>query len=401
MYFQTLDNKEECYSYYKEGKIYLNDEPSNLERTWNYVPYLKGKDVKYGEIIVGGKRIRDITPPHLAQKWTKVENQKKAYLTSFIEAKVDLIDFCFYDLVPEYFLYEYCEIKNKITKWVFDNNELPRNHDSMVAVNDFVHSVQSRKLKLNWKNVQKIKNKERFADFKKNNIFRTNIQYNPYGTITGRLTTKEQSFPILNLDKNFRYIVECHNDALLELDYNAAELRVLLLLTKGTSPDIDMHDFNQKELNLPELSRDEIKTEMFKWLYNPYNHEYDKQFSEIYDKDSVLEKYTTKRSRDDVTILTPFDRKIETDEYHSLNYLLQSTTSDLMLRSAIKIQKLLENRRSNVYFTLHDSVVIDFTKEDEDLVNQFKEIVENTEIGYCKCGLSVGKNFGDMRKIDV
>jgi hypothetical protein len=403
MYFQVLDNKQECYSYYKEGSIYINEEPSNIERTWNYVPYLKNKDIKYGEILVGGKRIKDIVPPELENKWKKVENQKKAYLNSFVESKVNLVDFCFYDLVPEYFLYEYCEVKNKITKWVFENFDIPRNHDNMVAINSFVSSIKNRRLKINWSNTEKIKNKERFLEFKKSNMFKNNIVYNPYGTVTGRLTTKPESFPILNLDKNFRQILEPKNDVFLEYDYNAAELRVLLLLATGESPDIDIHDFNMKEMDIGNLSRDEIKTEIFKWLYNPYNHEYDNVFSKVYNKEIVLEKFTKKIDPETVLINTPFNRQIYTDDYHSLNYLLQSTTSDLLLSSAIQINNILEKEGngSEIVFTLHDSIVIDFNKKDEKFIEIFKNMLENTVLGYCKCGISVGKNYGKMRKLDV
>ena len=43
-------------------------------------------------------------------------------------AKVNLEHNCFFDLTPERFLKEYCEVKNKICEWVF------KNYDSKVAV---------------------------------------------------------------------------------------------------------------------------------------------------------------------------------------------------------------------------------------------------------------------------
>ena len=36
MYFQTLDDKGECVGVYKDGKLYFQDLPTGLERTWKY-----------------------------------------------------------------------------------------------------------------------------------------------------------------------------------------------------------------------------------------------------------------------------------------------------------------------------------------------------------------------------
>ena len=62
------------------------------------------------------------------------------------------------------------------------------------------------------------------------------IKYNIFGTKTGRLTTKPNSFPILTLKKEYRSILKPNNDLFVELDYNAAELRVLLTLMNVEQP---------------------------------------------------------------------------------------------------------------------------------------------------------------------
>ena len=47
---------------------------------------------------------------------------KKHKCYSFKESKINLRDNCFYDLIPEKFLLEYCFIKNEITNQVIFTN---------------------------------------------------------------------------------------------------------------------------------------------------------------------------------------------------------------------------------------------------------------------------------------
>ena len=51
------------------------------------------------------------------------------------------------------------------------------------------------------------------------------VDYDIFGTVTGRLTTKRDSFPMLNLKREFKRFVTPKNDVFLELDFNAAEIR--------------------------------------------------------------------------------------------------------------------------------------------------------------------------------
>ena len=105
--------------------------------------------------------------------------------------------------------------------------------------------------------------------FKKINNVSPYVDYNIFGTKTGRLSTKKGSFPILTMDKRYRSSVKPNNDWFVELDYNAAELRVLLALAGKEQPDEDIHDWNVKNVYRNLLTRDEAKTRIFAWLYNP------------------------------------------------------------------------------------------------------------------------------------
>ena len=96
------------------------------------------------------------------------------------------------------------------------------------------------------------------------------IDYNLFGTVTGRLTTKPHSFPILTMRKELRRLIKPHNDWFLSLDYNGAEVRTLLALSGRPQPTEDIHSWNLKNvLERADIPREEAKTIFFAWLYNP------------------------------------------------------------------------------------------------------------------------------------
>ena len=112
--------------------------------------------------------------------------------------------------------------------------------------------------------------------------------YNPWGTITGRLATNPNSFPILTMNKEFRTCVRPTNDWLLELDFNAAELRTLLALSGEEQPPNDIHDWNVKNIFGGTLTREQAKVQTFAWLYSSKET---KDLERLYNKDVVRNKY--------------------------------------------------------------------------------------------------------------
>ena len=66
----------------------------------------------------------------------------------------------------------------------------------------------------------------------------------------------------------------------------------------------------------------------------------------------------------------------------------------------IDVWHLLKDRTSYVSFSMHDSLIIDFSIEDKDLLQEIVDKFSNTELGFFKINLSVGKDYGDMRKLE-
>ena len=124
MIFQTLDSKNECVGYYANGKLYYDEEPSSLSKTWAFAPYLDDS-VTYASLYTKGKKLGESCPEHLKEDYDRSSQKLKSYFRSFQLAKIDLNSICFFDLVPQRFLLEYYDIRNKITNYVFENYHKP------------------------------------------------------------------------------------------------------------------------------------------------------------------------------------------------------------------------------------------------------------------------------------
>ena len=394
MIFQVLDNKIECVGYYSDGKIYKEDVGHGFTQTWDSSPNFMSSAVDYAKIYAGVDSIEDVPlPDHLHHRWQYSTKRMKSFIKSLGKAKVSLDDHCFYDLVPDKFLTDFYEDKTEITKFVFENFSKPANYSFLKEVNLLLTKISGQKLiidksKLN----QRFMKKTDFVAVQKFLNSSDKISYNIFKSKTGRLSTQKNSFPILAFDKRFRQILKPHNHWFLELDFNANELRVLQALNGVEQPKEDIHEWNIKNVFKGATERSGAKKRAFAWLYNPNSE--DSAMSKFYNKDKILSTYYK-----DGIITTPFDRKIPSDDFHALNYLIQSTASDVCLTQAIKLDKLLNNRKSYITAVIHDSVLIDYNEEDRDLLKDLVETYGNTDFGEFKVNIAAGVNYGEMKEL--
>lgn len=377
-YFQILDHKSECVGYY-QSELVFGGMPTG-KYTWNFHPDV---DAEFAQLYVGGKQIHELKDFSYLENWQKVKNRKIAFLKSFQKSKVDLNKHCFYDLVPESFLVEYNFFKNKATEHVVENFEKPENYDFLVELSLFADKVKKQALLFDSSKLLlfKLSLKSHVHNF---------INYNIFGTVTGRLSTFPNSFPILTLPKKHRGILRPHNDKFLELDINAAEIRIFLGLLGKKQPENDIHQWNIEHVFKDKsMSRQDAKSRFFAWFYNPNN--VDLELQNVYDRDYLLQRHYNGK-----TVQNPYKRTIEADDFHALNYLIQSTTNDVILRNILKIDKLLDGRKSFVSFTMHDSVVIDWHSEDFSLLQQLYDTFTMTDYGKFIASAGYGDNFGEL-----
>ena len=395
MLFQVLDTKADCVGYYANNVIYPDRNLPTEGTTWDYSPHLQGKEYEIARIYSHGATITDVCPEAMKEDWEKIKKTLKSCLKAFSTARLSMAENCFYDLVPEYFLYQYLEAKNQITQHVLDTYTRPPNYQHLHNLLEMTTDIRSRSLNIDVAPVAHLLTSLRGQNFHRRvQSVRPVCDYNPWGTITGRLATNPNSFPILTMNKEFRPCVQPENDWLLELDFNAAELRILLALAGLEQPQNDIHDWNVKNVFNNQLTRDEAKVKTFAWLYSSKEN---KELERLYNKDLVRNKYW-----DGCKITTDYGRIIENvDEHHALNYIVQSTTIDMVHEQAYKVYELLKGRKSHIAFLIHDAVYIDLAEEDRYEILNLLDTFKKTRYDMFKVNVSAGRNLGAMKELKL
>jgi len=390
MYFQSIDDKSECIGVYVDGQLHFDNFPPDLTHTWRYTGSVADANVEYAWLCTNGSSLAQCCPEELTEELSDSERKLRAYMKTFKIAKVNLNDHCIFDLVPHDFLKHFCEIKTKITEHVFESYEKPKNYQHLCDVEKLLYKIRYNRLNLSTDKCRHLMlstvERNKAQELTKNYTY---IDYNLFGTVTGRLTTRASSFPILTVKKEFRKLLKPNNDLFVALDYNGAEVRMFLELAGEEQPTYDIHDWNVKNVFANTLSRDDAKIEFFGWLYNSIDHP---DLSDIYNKAKLLDIWY-----DGEFVTTPYGRKIPVDDFRALNYLIQSSTADRVLSKAVIIDKMLEERKSFVSHILHDEIVIDFNNEDRDIIREIKETFEDGFLSSMKAG----EDYFELKELNL
>ncbi len=394
MLFQILDDKKDCLGIYTEDRFYYGNLRDSFTKTWDWSPHLTNKDYNYARLYCGGKTLDQICPKQLQDRYMIHKNKIKAFIKAISIAKINLEDVCLFDLIPERHLLHWCQVKNEICEYVFENYNKPANHKFLSDLSEMVYEISQRPVKINHNKLYYYSQKDYKAKTLWNKFRAQNpcISYNIWGTRTGRLATMEDTFPILNLKKEIADIVLPTNNMFVQFDFNGAEIRTLLSLSGKEQPKEDIHNWNIENVYRGIGSRAKAKQRFFAWLYNPNSQDY--LTGRFYNREAILKKYYH-----DGVIDTPMGRSIEADDFHALNYLLQSTSSDNCLKQAIKINKFLRGKKSFVHSVVHDSVTVDLHGDDRKCITQLKEIFESTELGNFPSSMYFSKNYRDFEEV--
>ena len=394
MIFQTLDDKNECVGIYAEGKLSFDELPDDLTACWAPVPYLEGKEIEYASLYCEGKTPDQICPDNLRDDWDECNEKMKAFYRSFMLGRVNLDENCFFDLIPVRFLARYCEMRTKITKYVLESYEKPKNYDYLLKMTKLLTKIGHNQLKIDLSGLNSMMHRAKARNFreKAQNLPRY-VRYNLFGTKTGRLTTKRSSFPIMTMNKEFRSVVKPTNSYFLELDFNAAEIRTLLALAGAKQPLEDIHAWNLAQgMGEGVKTREDAKKAFFSWLYDEKKK--NEKLEQIYKRSDVINDHFKGGQ-----VTTPFGNTMPADRHHSLSYLIQGTTAEMVLRQAIKIDEFLKEYKSFISFTVHDSIIVDISKDEINLVPKLIEMFADTELGLFRVNASFGADFGNLREV--
>jgi hypothetical protein len=393
--FQTLDSKNQCHAIYQDGVFHFED-LDNVQlsnETWAYHPLLRGDDINIASVYAQGATLKECCPAEFIEIYDKIEKKLQSFNLAFETVNLNIDDWCIYDFVPKSFLTDFCEIKNTITENVLLNYSKPQNYDHMLNIHRLLGEMNYNEVLFDFGVAGGLATtkalRAKLKSVREGNMW---IQYDPYGTVTGRLTCKPHSFPILNLPAKFRTALQPKNDLFVEIDYNAAELRTMLALAGHEQPLEDIHMWNMKNVFTRVSKRESAKKRAFQWLYGKTSP--NKTLEKIYDKTKIKEDYFHGHY-----VKTPFERVIECDDDHAINYVIQSTTADIVLEKAFEIQNYLNNRKTNLAFIIHDCIILDVSKKDLDIIEEVGRMFSNTRFGDFRSSIKAGKNLGEMREI--
>jgi hypothetical protein len=396
MIFQTLDDKSECVGVYVDGKLHFDGIPDDLTKTWKYTGSVQDDAVEYAWLYCGGKDLQAACPEHLKEDLTEVQKTFKAYLKSFQIAKINLRDNCFFDLVPSDFLMEFCEVRNKVTEHVFETHSRPENYDHLDRAYKLLHKIRYQKLNINVDGCRHLMTSTSDREdirmlVKKKSHY---VDYNLFGTVTGRLTTRRDSNPILTMKSKFRELIKPTNDWLVSFDYNGAEIRTFLSLCGNKQPEEDIHQWNMTHLyGGHAIDREEAKVRFFSSFYNPEDYSLD---GSVYSR-----SYVKKKFYDGKQVKTPFGRTINVDDRKAFNYIIQSTTADLTIDRAVELDRALQNTKSKVAFIVHDEIVLDIAEEDRYMIPELKEVFQKNKLGDFRANVKAGKNYGKLKELKL
>ncbi len=376
MILQTLDIKDNCKGIFHQGSFILDgakELASKYSTAWKHSPILD--DEKYRYLYLSLKDNDLSSYSHDVELFLTYEKKMQAHQKAAVSAKVSLEEECFFDLLPEHQLTRWFSLRQQALEVLHKATEKEDDYDILHKAHVLTSEIGRQDLMFEGK--------------------KGRVQYNIFGSATGRLTTKKGSVPIMTLKREDRYKITPQNDAFVELDLNAAEVRTLMALSGREQPQEDIHAWVTKNVFGGEIERSKAKIELFAWLYNPSSSEsrFDEFFSRLIFRDFF--------APEDEVLTTPFGRRLAVDERKAQNYLLQSTTSDIVIQNAYKIMKMLKGKKSQIAFTLHDSIIVDMCKKDAIMLRKIKEQFEETPWGPFMSTCKIGKTFGDLKELKI
>lgn len=279
----------------------------------------------------------------------------------------------------------------------------------------------------------------KFPDGKIHTIFKQTL------TRTGRLSSVEpnlQNIPVRGEEgRKVRRAFVPSNDIFLSIDYSQIELRILAHISKSEElinafrNDQDIHTkvaadiYGVKEEEVTKLMRSTAKAVIFGIVYgisgfglgenlNINAKEAAKFIEKYYELYPGVKNYMDniiKEAYDTGCVRTLFNRKRTIEELNNRNYMIRSSGERIALNTPIQgtsadiIKKAMvlvyeefkkQNIKSKMVLQIHDELVIDTLKEEEEIVTKIvKEVMENViELSVpLKVGIAKGKDLYDAK----
>ena len=367
---------------------FINSMPESGQ-TWDFHPGMT-QAVDIARIFCNAKNLEKVLDSQDWIQYNKFVQYKR--LIKEIRSRIGSIekeelDIYFYSKSK---LLDYSRMLNTVCQRVFNSYDKPKNYEQILRICEFVSEMNRNVLNIDWKQISSVKNASKRARLIRS---KGEIRFDPIGSVTGRLRDVNDGFPILSLKEEHRRIILPSQDFLIELDFNALDLRSFLALANMEQPTIDCHEWNAK--HLLNVGRDEAKIVFFSWLFGSshISPTHQRVLERHYKKDEVISKHF-----DGEYVENPYGRRIKSDDHHLLSYLVQSTSHDIFFEQLLAVDSFLKSQQaaSKILFTMHDAFVVDVNREEEHLLPAIKKIFQTTRFGMFPTKMTKGLNYGQM-----
>ena len=242
MILQTLDIKDNCRGiFHKDRFLFENFEPMLEEYSlaWKHSPILRDEDYRYLYLSLREEDLSSYSSD--PDTYHTYKEKLRAHQNAAAIAKIDMRESCFFDIMPEHQLHRWFKVRQLALENLSKSAHLSTDYDILHKAHVLTTNISHQDV---------------FFENKKKRV-----SYNIFGSATGRLTTNRGSVPVLTLKKDQRELITPQNDAFVELDLNAAEVRTLMALSGREQPQGDIHEWVVKNVFNDSIERSQAKIE--------------------------------------------------------------------------------------------------------------------------------------------
>ena len=343
-----------------------------------------------------------------SEKYTNLATKVKAHSTSYRIAKIDTTAWNDCALIPHDLFYDFYKERAKLIL------ELYRRHceDRCAEVDEFYKSLYQSALILENVASQQIDIVLKALDGKtghhvgviKKNTFdgKAHLHFHLVGAKTGRLAFKKGTINIYGLPKDLRSCIVAPQDcSIVEFDLKSAQPRLAIMSTMDEDFKIKFRDIRDIYSVFPG-DRQKNKIDFLTWMYsNNKNEMFEKEAYPI----CTLRDELYIQARNTGKVANRFGRVLywqgEEKNVVFQNYVT-SNEVDAILLVMKHMHERLKGTKSRILYPFHDSIVCAVHKDEENIINELKDIMEKTLYvqfnSYFPVEIKMGKNYGEMNE---
>jgi len=246
------------------------------------------------------------------------------------------------------------------------------------------------------------------------------LKYSNKRTITGRINCADKKFNPQLLPKNseirYQIISEFKNGKIVLFDFISFETKLSVYLTKDEVfidklKNSDLHIetskiiFSKDEISLKErkigkqinhaiiygVGNDKLKSIL---LENKLSIKLIDKIKKFLDPIIQNSKKISDSFKKSGYIINPYNTIIYPNkEWAVYNNYVQSIAADIVVDKLFKIRELLKDRKSNFMYQVYDSFIFDIHPDEQELLENIKNILEKNGKYFFEVDLKIGKNL--------